>query len=118
MYFATLSISVIPRLISSNHFKGNLCSEGESEFLCRPAPKKDPLLYIEGEKQDSPHFVGHIFSLALLLSLTKAVRPLNWGGAITTSVDVYPNSSLVVTAANDGALHRWSPWQVSTIAAF
>jgi hypothetical protein len=118
MYFATLSISVIPRLISSNHFKGNLCSEGESEIPCRPAPKKDLLLSIEGEKQDSPHFVGHIFLLALLLSVTKAVRPLNWSGAITTSVDVYRNSSLVVTEANDGALHRWSPWQVSSVAAF
>jgi hypothetical protein len=74
MYFATLSISVIPRLISSNHFKGNLCSEGESEIPCRPASKKGPLIIYEREKQDSPPFVGHIFLLALLLSVTKAVK--------------------------------------------
>jgi hypothetical protein len=61
MYFANLSISIIPQLFSSTHFKGNFCGEGESEISCRPARKKDLLLSIEGEKQDSPHFVGHIF---------------------------------------------------------
>jgi hypothetical protein len=75
MYFATLSISVIPRLISSNHFKGNLCSEGESEIPCRPAPKKDLLLSIEGEKQDSRRFVGHTFFIGAAVERDQGGTP-------------------------------------------
>jgi hypothetical protein len=36
-------------------------------------PQKRTSFICEGEKQESPHFVGHIFLLALLLSVTKAV---------------------------------------------